>query len=163
MWQLNHANINRELELQFPEVWERILALREQGVASTDPRMQAEFAAGTRLVRFHSPDNGHLLETEPGARNVQLYPVFCGEDVDFAIGGQIALIPDFRPRLPEIQVPMMVLAGRYDRALYPALQRDFVRHAPQAEFRMLERSGSFGHVEEPETVNALLRAFWTKH
>lgn len=74
MWQLNHENINRELELQFPEVWARITALRERGVPSTDPAMQAEFAAAVKPVRFHNPDHASLLATEPGARNLALYP-----------------------------------------------------------------------------------------
>ena len=97
MWQLNHANINRELANQFPRVWERILELRTQGVRSTDPRLQQEFAAAARVVRFHNPDNAGLLATEPGARNIELYPLFCGDDVDFIIGGQVAGLPDFRP------------------------------------------------------------------
>ncbi|MBT2227049.1 alpha/beta fold hydrolase [Nonomuraea sp. NEAU-A123] len=160
MWQLNHANINRELAAQLPEAWERIQALRRSGLRSTDEPMRAEFAAAAPLIRFYDPANAALLVTEPGARNEALYPLFCGDDVDFVIGGQVPAIPDFRPRLKEIAVPLMVLAGRYDRALYPALQLDFQRFAPQARFEMLERSGSFGHVEEPETVLGLLRDFW---
>jgi proline-specific peptidase len=160
MWQLNHANINRELANHFPDVWRRIEALRREGVVSTDLRMQQHFAAATRLVRFYNPDNAALLSTEPGARNNELYPVFCGPDVDFIIGGQIPLIPDFRPRLREIQAPMMVLAGRYDRALYPLLQQQFPEFAPAARFKMLERSGSFSHVEEPTVVIETLRQFW---
>jgi pimeloyl-ACP methyl ester carboxylesterase len=162
MWQLNHANINRELAGQYPEVWERILALRAQGLRSTDPELAREFAAGTKLVRFYNPDNAALLATEPGARNAELYPLFCGDDVDFVIGGEVARIPDFRPRLGSLTVPSMVLAGRYDRALYPALQQDFARFAPGARFEVLERSGSFGHVEEAETVLGLLRSFWDR-
>lgn len=160
MWQLNHVNINRELANQHPEAWARVLELRAQGVPSTDPRAQRELAAAVRLVRFHDPDKVGLLATEPGARNLELYPLFCGADVDFVIGGEVARIPDFRPRLASIAAPMMVLAGRFDRALYPAMQQDFVRFAPATRFEVLERSGSFGHVEEPETVHALLRDFW---
>lgn len=160
MWQLNHANINHELRTQFPEVWSRIQALRTQGVVSTDPRLLQEFAVAARLVRFHNPDNAALLLTEPGARNVELYPLFVGADVDFVIGGEVARIPDFRPRLKELTVPVQVLAGRYDRALYPALQRQFVEHAPQIELHLLERSGSFSHLEEPQAVFELLRKFW---
>ncbi|MBO0815888.1 MAG: hypothetical protein J2P30_12215, partial [Actinobacteria bacterium] len=52
-----------------------------------------------------------------------------------------------------------VLAGRYDRALYPALQRQFTQHAPQIRLEYLERSGSFSHVEEPDAVFALIRDF----
>jgi pimeloyl-ACP methyl ester carboxylesterase len=160
MWQLNHANINRELANQYPEVWQRITDLRAAGHCSTTPEMKAEFGAAVRLVRFYDPDNAELLAGEPGDRNLELYPLFCGHDVDFIIGGELARIPDFRPRLGGLTVPLLVLAGRYDRALYPALQRQFVTAAPGARFEVLERSGSFGHVEEPETVHALLRDFW---
>jgi len=160
MWQLNHANINRELANQCPEVWARIEELRAEGIPSTDPRMQREFAVAAPLVRFYNPDNARLLATEPGARNHELYPLFCGADVDFTVGGQVARIPDFRPRLKDVAAPMLVLAGRFDRALYPALQRQFLASAPSAELRVLERSGSFAHVEEPDEVLRILRDFW---
>jgi proline iminopeptidase len=162
MWQLNHANINREIANQYPETWARIQELRRDGVVSTDPRMQQEFAVGLRLVRFYNPDNAARLLTEPGARNAELYPVFCGPDVDFIIGGEIVGIPDFRPRLQEIEAPVLVLCGRYDRALFPLLQGDFRHFAPAAQFKVLERSGSFAHVEEPEAVIETLRTFWTE-
>jgi proline iminopeptidase len=159
MWQANHANINTELARQHPDVWDRITALRAQGLRSTDPEMAAEFAAAARLVRFYNPDNADLLASEPGARNLQLYPLFVGADVDFIIGGQVAQIPDFRPRLKQITVPVLVLAGRYDRALYPRLQRQFTEYAPQIRLEFMERSGSFSHVEEPEAVLELIREF----
>jgi len=160
MWQQNHVNINREIAHQYPEVWERIEALHRRGVVSTAPPMQQEFALAARLVRFYNPDNASLLLSEPGSRNAELYPIFCGEDVDFIIGGEAAKIPDFRPRLKDIKPPLLVLAGRYDRALYPALQLSFHELAPQARFKLLERSGSFAHVEEPDVVFETLRCFW---
>jgi proline iminopeptidase len=159
MWQANHANINNELARQHPDVWEEITELRAQGLKSTDPQMAAKFAAAARLVRFYDPGNAQLLADEPGARNLELYPLFAGSDVDFIIGGQVAQIPDFRPRLKEITVPVIVLAGRYDRALYPALQRQFTQYAPQIRLEFLERSGSFSHVEEPGAVFELIREF----
>lgn len=159
MWQANHANINAELARQHPQVWDRITALRSQGLKATDPEMAAEFAVAARLVRFYNPDNARLLPSEPGARNLELYPLFAGADVDFIIGGQVARIPDFRPRLKEITVPVMVLAGRYDRALYPALQRQFTEYAPKIRLEFLEKSGSFSHVEEPHAVFGLVREF----
>jgi proline iminopeptidase len=159
MWQRNHENINRELDHQFPEVWDQILALRRCGAASTSPAMQELFAVHARPIRFHDPDNAALLPTEPGARNTELYPLFVGADVDFVIGGELARIPDFRSRLPELATPPMVLAGRYDRALYPRLQQGFVHADPRIELHILERSGSFSHIEEPDTVIDLVRAF----
>ncbi|MBO0808192.1 MAG: alpha/beta fold hydrolase [Actinobacteria bacterium] len=159
MWQANHANINAELARQHPDAWEKITALRAQGLRSTDPEMAAQFAAAAKLVRFYHPGNAELLASEPGARNVELYPLFVGADVDFIIGGQVAQIPDFRPRLKDITIPVMVLAGRYDRALYPALQRQFTQYNPQIRLEYLEKSGSFSHVEEPDAVFALTRDF----
>ncbi len=53
----------------------------------------------------------------------------------------------------------MVLAGRYDRALYPRLQRQFTSCAPQIRLEFLEHGGSFCHVEEPDAVFALVRDF----
>jgi proline iminopeptidase len=162
MWQANHANINRELANQYPEIWEQILDLRKRGMPSTAPEMQRLFAASMRLVRFCDPENADRLFalSEPGARNTELYPVFCGADVDFIIGGEVPRIPDFRPLLREISCPMLVVAGRFDRALYPRWQREFAAFAPQARFVMMERSGSFAHVEEGPTLMALLREFF---
>lgn len=160
MWQLNHVNINREIANQCPEAWEKIQALRAEGLPSTDPRMVEQLSLATGFVRFFNPENAKKLATEPGARNVALYPVFCGPDVDFMVSNQVAQIPDFRPRLKEIRCPMLVIAGRFDRALYPALQREFILHAPQARLHIMERSGSFSHVEEPEEMHRVLQEFW---
>jgi len=159
MWQRNHENINRELELQYPEAWEQILALKARGVRSTDPWMQQLYAVHARLVRFYDPENAVRVPSEPGSRNGALYPVFVGDDVEFFIGGEVARLPDFRPRLGELRMPALILAGRYDRALCPKYQLDFVRSAPRAEFHWMERSGTFSHIEEPEAVMALLRRF----
>ncbi|MGZ3673472.1 MAG: alpha/beta fold hydrolase [Ktedonobacterales bacterium] len=159
MWQRNHENINRELANQFPEVWERILALRADGLRSSAPEIRELYRVHGPLVRFYNPENASKLLSEPGARNDDLYYVFVGDDVEFFIGGEVAKLPDFRPRLRELAMPTLVIAGRYDRALYPRYQQEFARCAPQAEFVMMERSGCFAHIEEPETLMAMLRAF----
>ena len=159
MWQKNHENINREIANQFPEVWDEILRLRAVGVRSTAPEMQALYKVHAPLVRFYNPDNAAKLLSEPGSRNMELYTVFAGDDIEFFLGGEVARLPDFRPRLAELAMPLLVIAGRYDRALYPAYQREFARYAPRAELVMMERSGSFAHLEEPEALMALVRRF----
>ena len=160
MWQRNHENINRELELQYPEVWDQILVFRAQGIPSTHSRVQQLYAVHARLCRFYDPENAARVPSEPGSKNAALYPVFAGEDVEFFIGGEVARLPDFRPRLHELRMPVLILAGRFDRALCPKYQLEFARYAPQAAFRWMERSGTFSHIEEAETVMALLRDFF---
>ena len=159
MWQRNHENINREIANQFPEIWERILALRADGHRSNDAEIQELYRVHVPLVRFYDPSNAARLLAEPGSRNPDLYRAFAGDDIEFFLGGEVARLPDFRPRLKELRMPLLILAGRYDRALYPACQLEFRRHAPQAEFVWMERSGSFAHIEEPEALFAVLRRF----
>ena len=159
MWQRNHENINRELANQFPEIWEKIEALRAQGHRSTDPEIQELYRVHAPLVRFYDPANAAKLLSEPGSRNPELYRAFVGDDVEFFIGGEVARLPDFRPRLQELRMPMLILAGRYDRALYPRYQLEFKRYAPRAELVWMERSGSFSHIEEPDAVVAIVRRF----
>jgi proline iminopeptidase len=159
MWKLNHDNINAELERQYPEIWARIETLRAGGVRSSSPEMQKLFAVHGPLIRWHNPDKAARIRKEPGSVNRTLYWEFVGDNIDFEIGGEVAALPDFRPRLHELRMPVLILAGRFDRALYPKLQLDFKRYCPQATFVMLERSGSYGHVEEPETVIPLVREF----
>ena len=159
MWKLNHANINAEMQNQYPEVWEQVQPLRAHGAHSSSPEMQKLFSVHGGITRWFNPDNAKLLRKEPGSFNRSLYWQFVGEDIDFLNGGEVATLPDFRPRLKELRMPVMILAGRFDRALFPRMQFDFKHHCPQAIFVMLERSGSFGHIEEPETVMRLLRDF----
>ena len=104
--------------------------------------------------------SSRLVPLLPGSRNIELYPLFCGADVDFIIGGQLPAIPDFRPRLKSLKAPWLVLAGRYDRALYPQLQQQFKEFAPQAHLQIMERSGSLAHIEEPAAMFEVLRKFW---
>jgi proline iminopeptidase len=159
MWQGNHENLNRELENQHPELWDEILRLRAAGHRSSSPAMQRAFAQHGSITRWFSPEHAERLLSEPGSKNPDLYYRFVGSDIEFIIGGQVAAIPDFRPRLHELQMPTLILAGRFDRALYPRLQMDFKRCAPQARFVMMEKSGSFSHLEEPDAVFSLLRSF----
>lgn len=107
------------------------------------------------LVRFYDPHNARKLLSEPHSRNAELYPVFVpvfvpvfgGDDVEFFIGGEVARLPDVRPRLHELRTPLLILAGRYGRALYPSYQAELKQYAPRAELVMMERSGTFSHVD----------------
>lgn len=150
MWQRNHENINREISNQYPEIWDMIMDLRKQGVRSNDPAMRQQFGLlpAHKLLRFYDPANADQLLDGKWAPNLDLYFQFTGNDIDFFIGNQVAALPDFRPRLQELTMPVLILAGRYDRALYPRYQMEFKQYCPQATFMIFEQSGSFIHIEE---------------
>jgi proline iminopeptidase len=159
MWHENHVNIAHEIQLQYPELWDEILAMRAQGMRSFDPPVRGAFASVQDVIRFYDASNSKKRLTEPGMQNDDAYRRFVGEDVDFLLGGEMAGI-DMRPELHKISARTLVLAGRYDRALYPKYQLQFKKHLPHADFRWMERSGSFSHVEEQDEVLRLLRAFF---
>jgi proline iminopeptidase len=161
MWQKNHENINREISNQYPEVWDRIIELRKQGVRSSDPVLRQEFGSvpGNKLLRFYNPGLAAELLDGKWAPNLELYFEFVGRDIDFFIGGQLGLIPDFRPLLKNLEMPVLIMAGRHDRALYPRYQMEFKQYCPQAEFLLFEESGSFIHIEENGKLRAILEGF----
>lgn len=169
MWQKNHENINREIENQFPEIWSVILELKASGVQSNAPEMIAAFnaARANELTRFYNGANEKLRAKELSLRNrdsayafdKNLYYTFCGENIEFFIGGELMNLPDFRLRLKELKMPMLIVAGRFDRALYPKYSIQFKQFAPQAQFVMLEQSASFAHIEESDTLFLLVRKF----
>lgn len=159
MWQRNHENLNRELAHQYPEVWAEVMDLRRRGVLATDDRLRPLLARVSPVARFFDPDAAGRIATEDGARNIELYPRFVGADIDFVVGGQVAQIPDMRPRLPGLEVPLMVLAGRFDRALHPSMQAEFAELVPHCRLHVLERSGCLAHVEEPDEVCRLVAEF----
>ena len=81
-----------------------------------------------------------------------------GDDGDFLIGGDIARL-DFRTRLKELHMPVLILAGRFDRVALPRYAVQFKTYAPQASFVMFERSGHNPFHEEPDKAMGVLRAF----
>jgi len=56
-------------------------------------------------------------------------------------------------------MPMLVMAGRYDRVDPPLYSRQYEEFAPQAEFGMLEKSGHNFFLEEIPAMVRALRAF----
>jgi proline iminopeptidase len=161
MWQKNHENINREISNQYPEVWDRIMELRMQGVRSNDMEMRQQFnsVSANLLLRFYNPEHAAELLDGKWAPNLDLYFEFTGNDIDFFLGNEVSRLPDFRPRLKELKMPVLIIAGRYDRALYPRYQMDFKRYCPQANFMIFEKSGSFIHIEEQEKLYGILTHF----
>jgi proline iminopeptidase len=74
------------------------------------------------------------------------------------IGGDIAGL-DFRPNLRKLKMPILVLAGRFDRVSLPRYAVEYKKYAPQARFMMMEESGHFPFIEEPEATVAILLEF----
>jgi proline iminopeptidase len=93
-----------------------------------------------------------------GSQNDDVYCAMTGEDGDFLIAVDLGNF-NFRRDLKKVSVPMLILAGRYDRIAFPRWTVQYKRCAPQAKFVMLEKSGHFPFVEHTDETVGLLRDF----
>ncbi|MEQ1948849.1 MAG: alpha/beta fold hydrolase [Bryobacteraceae bacterium] len=157
MWQENDDNANREIRNQYPDVWEKLMDLRAHGIRSDDIAHQdAYFGIGLGLFYFFDAAKAALLPHDSG--NPDVYYSIAGKDAEFKIGGDIAKI-DFRPELRKLQMPILILAGRYDRISMPKNVVEYRKLTPGARIVFLEHSGHFPYIEEPDETAAVLREF----
>ena len=56
-------------------------------------------------------------------------------------------------------MPILIVGGRFDRISMPRYDIEYKKYAPKARFVIMEQSGHFPFVEQPEQTLALLREF----
>jgi proline iminopeptidase len=164
MWQKNDDNSNHEIKTNYPEIWERLMKLRDAGAHSSDPQhveVYGEVPYG--FLYAYNPENFlHGIDPSyPNRMNWKLYYQLVGDDGDFIIGGDIAKV-DFRRQLKDLKIPVLVIAGRYDRVSVPEFAVQYKKYCPQAQFEMFEKSGHNPQVEEPEKEFKIIREFLAK-
>ncbi len=92
MWQANNDNWNAQIRSQFPEVWEKLTALRHRGVPSCHQEYQdAENQIPVMvLLGFYDATSGNkLLQSIEDPQSVDVYCSIAGEDADILVGGDI--------------------------------------------------------------------------
>jgi pimeloyl-ACP methyl ester carboxylesterase len=66
---------------------------------------------------------------------------------------------DLRPRMPEIDVPILGIYGRIDRIVDPKQRIVLEESSPTAEISYFENSGHFPMLDEPERFYQTLVKF----
>jgi proline iminopeptidase len=161
MWQANDDNSNYEFKNQYPEKWEKLMALRKQGHKSSSPEHIKAYDLSSELLFFYDASNALKLRhdwSDPLFFNWDVYYPIVGEDGDFVIGGDIAQL-DFKKDLSRLKMPVLIIAGRYDRVCIPRFSVKFKEYAPQAEFVMFEKSGHYPFIEEHEKFIEVVSRF----
>jgi len=164
MWQENDDNTNREIKSNYPEVWDTLMVLRNQGYISSDPihqqvygRVPYGFLYAYNPGRFGPSGR----KKYPNAFNGALYYQMVGKDGDFIVGSDIGTF-DYRKQLKDLKMPILIIGGRYDRVAVPAMMVKYKEYCPHAQFVMFEKSGHNPQVEEPEKEFAIIREFLGK-
>ncbi len=161
MWQANDDNSNHEMKTNYPEMWEQLMALREKGYVSSDKEHQEIYGiVPYGFLYAYNPDNfvSRGAKPYPNAFNTKLYYQMVGKDGDFIVGSDIGNF-DYRSRLKNLKMPVLIYGGRYDRVAVPAMMVKYKQYCPQAQFVMFERSGHNPQVEEPGKLFPLLEKF----
>lgn len=164
MWQENDDNCNHEIKENYPEVWDTLMQLREQGYVSSDAVCQKIYGrVPYGFLYAYNPDNfiSRGSKPYPNSFNSRLYYQMVGKDGDFIVGNDIGNF-DYRKELKNLKMPVLIIAGRYDRVAVPSMQVKYKEYCPQAQFVMFEHSGHNPQVEEPEKEFALIKEFMSK-
>ena len=161
MWQENDDNSNHEIKAYYPEVWDTLMILKKQGYISSDSLHQALY--GRVLYGFlyaYNPENFVRRGSRPYPNpfNAKLYYQMVGKDGDFIVGSDIGNF-DYRRELKKLKMPVLILAGRYDRVAVPEMMVKYKQYWPQATFVIFERSGHNPQVEEPGKLLSVIRDF----
>lgn len=72
---------------------------------------------------------------------------------------------DVRPlmkRLPEIEVPVLLLSGKKDGAVSPSTGKTAAKHLPKGEHMVLSKRGHLMHEEDPGQIHELIAQFLTR-
>lgn len=150
MWQENDDNSNREIAENYPELWDTLTALRNQGFVSSDSVHRAYYGRVPYGFLYGYNPNNFLRGTDPtypNNFNALLYYQMVGKDGDFVVGNDIGSF-DYRRQLQSLKMPVYIAAGRYDGVAVPKMQVLYRQYCPQARFVMFERSGHNPQVEE---------------
>ncbi|MBI1227079.1 MAG: alpha/beta fold hydrolase [Bacteroidetes bacterium] len=164
MWQANDDNCNHEIMTNYPEVWDTLMTVREQGNISSDSIHQEIYGrVPYGFLYAYNPDKFRARGRKPypNSFNAELYYQMVGKDGDFIVGSDIGTF-DYRKDLKSLKMPILIVAGRYDRVAVPRMMVKYKEYCPQATFVMFEHSGHNPQVEEPSVELPMIRDFLGK-
>ena len=161
MWQKNDNNSNHEIRTNYPEVWDSLMIIREEGAVSSDPKHQELYSkVPYGFLYAYNPENfiSRGSKPYPNPFNSKLYYQMVGRDGDFIVGSDIGTF-DYRKELKNLKMPVLIYGGRYDRVAVPSMMIKYKQYCPQAKFVMFEKSGHNPQIEEPSKLFPLLESF----
>jgi pimeloyl-ACP methyl ester carboxylesterase len=172
------AKITQELALARPDVVKAAAMIATYG---RNTPLQEAISEGERALydqkitlppRYHAAITAHLnlsrhtLDDDTAVRDWLDVIEFSGQSDAAGVRAQSALHEgegDRRAAYAGIRTPSLVIGFADDRTLPPHLAREVADAIPGAEYRVVEKAGHYGYLEQPDEVNALLIEFLARH
>jgi proline iminopeptidase len=160
MWQANCDSYNHYSKTHFPEKWKLVDSLRALGYISKDKELNSVYwSIPSKYVYYH--DTG-LKQRSPTYKhrswNKDVYFSIIGPDAEFFVSGSM-MDTDFRRDLKDLDIPTLIIAGRYDGVSTPEFAVQYKHFMPQAQFEMFENSGHNPYLEESDKFYNILDEF----
>lgn len=160
MWQANCDSYNHYQKTHNPEIWKKVDSLRNLGYVSSDPEF-AKVYGSMRAKYIYYHDLSHrqnVPKTKFRGMAIDVYYGIIGRDADFFVGGDM-IDTDFRRKLKDLDIPTLIVAGRYDGVSTPQYNVQYKTYMPQAKFVMFENSAHNPYLEESTKFYTLLDEF----
>jgi pimeloyl-ACP methyl ester carboxylesterase len=121
------------------------------------PRDEAEFAALIRDANVRAAP----LFFHPAHPDVQRRVTACWSTIPLAVHRNLVALahPDLRPIVPQLDLPVLVVAGEHDRCTTAEQGRWIHEHLPRSELLVVPDSAHFMYMEQPAVVAERIGAF----
>ena len=157
-----------EIMRQAPERVTRLALLDTRATLDTaeEPARRHELMRLAQTERGFTPITTRMLpllvhparvEDEPLVRTIREMAERIGAEVYVRHQNAIMSRPDFRPDLPHIGCPTLVLCGREDALTPLERHEEIARLIPTARLVIIEQCGHLSTLERPHEVNVALR------
>ena len=158
MSQAHRDNALSELRNQYPETYERLIKLHKKGFRTCSKEYRNADDSPPGFLLFYNNSAFEKLVRTGEPPNPDVLCAIDGDDGDFVPGPEMAKL-DFHAQLKSLKMPVLILAGRYDRGMLPRYAQQYKTYAPQAQFVMFEKSGHFPFIEETDEFFQVVDGF----
>ncbi len=154
------SEINRLRAQLPPEVQHILLHHEQQGTTDSEEYQNATLVFYSRHICRVDPWPEYVTRAfEKVVQDPEVYLTMWGPS-EFQVTGTLKTW-DITDRLHEINVPTLLLSGRYDEAT-PFIVETIHRNIPGSEWIMFENSSHMPHVEETDLYLQVLNRFLTR-
>lgn len=160
-FQANIDSCNYNAANLYPDVWEKLLAMRKKGVKSSAEAYGDLYGFPTNTLYWYDEKNGAKMYRSKDPKdgfNGEVYSAMLGDDPEWKVGGTMKSF-DPRKKMKGIKVPTLVCVGRYDRVATPKIAYEISKLIPNSQIAYFDHSGHRPWVEESDAYFTRVQAF----